>query len=246
MSVLWVSGLILLDRTSLWAAVTYTMNYVLKPSWALGHLWSLSVEEQFYLLWPPVFVFLGCRKAPWAAVCVIGISPVARAVGWLAFRGTPAAEMAAFPMVADSLAAGCLLACARSWLERQRWYLELFRPVYSLSLVALIFMANRYMGYGLGYVFGTSVINISLVVLIHRSAYHPGDWAGKILNWKPVAGLGVLSYSLYLWQQPFLDRTSTALVKSFPINIVLAFAAALSSYLLLEKPLLRLRHRLHA
>ncbi|MGB6978301.1 MAG: hypothetical protein WBD66_03785, partial [Candidatus Acidiferrales bacterium] len=72
------------------------------------------------------------------------------------------------------------------------------------------------------------------------------DWAGRILNWKPIAFVGVLSYSLYVWQQPFLDRHSTAWVNAFPQNLIFGVIAALGSYLLLEKPLLKLRHRLRA
>jgi peptidoglycan/LPS O-acetylase OafA/YrhL len=69
---------------------------------------------------------------------------------------------------------------------------------------------------------------------------------GQVLNWKPIAFIGVLSYSLYLWQQLFLNRNSVAWVNAFPQNLFFAVAAALGSYFLLEKPFLRLRHRLRA
>jgi len=68
---------------------------------------------------------------------------------------------------------------------------------------------------------------------------------GSFLNWKPVALIGVLSYSLYLWQQIFLNPNSTAWVNTFPQNLIFAAAAAVTSYFLIEKPLLGLRHRLH-
>ena len=56
--------------------------------------------------------------------------------------------------------------------------------------------------------------------------------------------MGVLSYSLYLWQQLFLDRHATSYVNAFPLNLVLAVSVALASYFLLEKPLLKFRRRL--
>ena len=99
-------------------------------------------------------------------------------------------------MVADSLAMGCLLAKVSGWPEGQEWYLELFRPAYSLGLLVLILLTNRYMDYTVVWVFGTSVINISLAILIHRSVYWSRDWIGRVLNWKPIAFVGVLSYSL--------------------------------------------------
>ncbi len=235
-----------LEATDLWHAVTYTVNYLPGPSWDVGHLWSLSVEEQFYLLWPCTFVMLGPRRASWVAAGVILIGPVARTGARIFLIGTPYSDLKMFPMVADSLAMGCLLAKVSGWLEGQGWYLELFRPVYSLGLLALILLTNRYMGYTVVSVFGTSVINISLAILIRRSVYWSRDWIGQILNWKPVAFVGVLSYSLYLWQQLFLNRYSTAWINTFPQNLAFTVAASLASYLLLEKPLLKVRHRLRA
>jgi peptidoglycan/LPS O-acetylase OafA/YrhL len=243
---LWIAGGIQLNAQSLWPAVTYTMNYMPRFPWHLGHLWSLSVEEQFYLLWPSTFVFLGRRKAPWAAVWVIALAPFARAIGTFALRGTAYQDVNMFPMVADSLASGCLLAIMRGWLERQRLYVMLFRPVNSLILVALVLLLNRYMGYTVVAAFGNSIVNVCLAILVHRSVLRARDSMGRFLNWKPVAAVGVLSYSLYLWQQPFLNRASSLWMNSFPWNLLLAVAAAVASYTFLEKPLLRLRRKLRA
>jgi peptidoglycan/LPS O-acetylase OafA/YrhL len=149
-----------------------------------------------------------------------------------------------FPMVADSLAMGCLLAKVSDWLEGHDWYLQLFRPLCSVGLLALILLINRYTDYAVVSVFGSSVVNVVLAILIHRSVYCFRDRIGQALNWKPIAFVGVLSYSLYLWQQLFLNRNSTAWVNTFPQNLAFAVAAALASYLLLEKPLLKLRRHL--
>ena len=227
-------------------ALTYTANYLPNVSWALGHLWSLSVEEQFYLLWPITFVALGPRRSPWAAALILLTCPIARSAAWFFLRGSPYRDLSMFPLVADSLAIGCILARLRGWLEEQTWYLQLFRPVYSLLLLALILVTNRYLAYSVVSIFGTSIINISIAVLVHRSVYRSHDLMGQLLNWTPIAFVGVLSYSLYLWQQPFLNRHSSIWVNAFPQNIIFAVAAAMASYLLLEKPLLKLRHRLRA
>jgi len=148
--------------------------------------------------------------------------------------------------VADCIAAGCLLALQRDWLEQPAWYRRMFQPQWSLLLLAIVFLVNRLMGYTAVGVAGSSVINIALAVLIHRSVYFPDDASGRMLNWKPLAFVGTLSYSLYLWQQLFLNRASTAWVHAFPQNLILAVLAALASYLLLEKPLMRYRERLRA
>ena len=245
-SLLWLAGLVHLQGRDLWHAATYTMNYTPGRAWEVGHLWSLSVEEQFYLLWPFAFVALGPRRAIWAAASVILLAPVARSADRLFLIGTPYHDLEMFPMVADSLAMGCLLAGVRGRIEQWGWYLRLFRPVYSFLLLALILLINRYMGHTVVWVFGTSIVNAGLAILIHRSVYKPGGWIGMALNWGPVAFVGVLSYSLYLWQQLFLDKHSGAWVNAFPQNLVFVFVAALGSYLILEKPANKLRHRLRA
>ena len=245
-SLLWMAGVVHLQARDLWHAVTYTVNYLPGGSWEIGHLWSLSVEEQFYLLWPLTFLALGPLRASWAAGGVILLGPVARSAAWLFLRGTPYRDLSMFPMVADSLAMGCLLAKMSGWLEGQAWYLRLFRPIYSVALLASILLINRYGGYTVVGVFGTSFINLFLAILIHRSVYCCRDRMGQVLNWKPVVFVGILSYSLYLWQQPFLNRDSTAWVNEFPQNLTFAVAAALASYFLLEKPFLKLRRQLRA
>jgi peptidoglycan/LPS O-acetylase OafA/YrhL len=246
LSILWLVGITHLEARDFWHAVTYTYNYLPVRSWDFGHLWSLSVEEQFYLVWPCTFVLLGSRRANWAALGAILMGPVARLGARVFLLGSPYRDLAMFPMVADSLATGCVLAKMSGWLEGQDWYLRLFRPSYSAGLLALVLLINRYPGYTLVSVFGTSAINVVLAILIHRCVYCARDRIGQVLNWKPIAFVGVLSYSLYLWQQPFLNRYSTAWVNRFPQNLAFAVAASLASYLLLEKPLLKLRHRLRS
>lgn len=243
---LWWAGVFQLHASDIWHAITYTVNYLPGRSWQIGHLWSLSVEEQFYLIWPCTFVVLGSRRAGWVAAGVIMFGPIARSCAWLFLRGTPYRDLEMFPMVSDSLAMGCLLAKVGGWLEEKDWYLQLFRPAYSIGLVILVLLVNRYGGYTVVAVFGTSIANASIAVLIHRSVYCSGDWFGRVLNWKPIVFVGLLSYSLYLWQQLFLNRSSTAWLNAFPQNLAFAVLAALGSYFLLEKPLLKLRHRLRA
>ena len=64
-----------------------------------------------------------------------------------------------------------------------------------------------------------------------------------MLNTRPVIWIGLLSYSLYLWQQPFLNRHSSSWVAAFPANLLFVFSAAIVSYYILEQPFMKLRRR---
>jgi peptidoglycan/LPS O-acetylase OafA/YrhL len=244
-AILAVLGLVAVTRSDFAFAASYLINYKVGRSWYVGHLWSLSVEEQFYLLWPCLLVFFGRSRGTLIASAGILLGPVARIASWVLFRGTPYIDLETFPTVADSLAAGCMLALLRPWLETKKPYLRLFHPAASILLAGMLLVINRYMAYTVVSVFGSSAINILIAILIHRSVYCRRDLPGRFLNLQPVAFVGVLSYSLYIWQQPFLNRRSDAWFCAFPQNLILAIAMALASYLLLEKPLMKIRSRLH-
>jgi peptidoglycan/LPS O-acetylase OafA/YrhL len=88
-------------------ALTFTTSYFFRQAYApLQQLWSLSVEEQFYLLWPLIFL-LGVRSAKRCGWAVMLLCPLLRL--FLKHRGYPEIEHLA-PAIADSIGAGCLLA----------------------------------------------------------------------------------------------------------------------------------------
>src|ERR1043165_7467655 len=98
------AGAVSLEPNDNLHAFTYTVNYDQHRSWYIGHLWSLSVEEQFYLLWPFALWRLGPRQSRWVLAAVIALAPCARAAAAL-FLHAPYRDLEMFPMVADSLAA---------------------------------------------------------------------------------------------------------------------------------------------
>jgi len=229
-------------------ALTYTVNYDPDSSWQIGHLWSLSIEEQFYLLWPLTLLALRQRRALIVAIAAIFIGPLVRAgiLEWM-FHVNPhtqLANMTIFPAMFDYLATGCALALLRPWLLTQAWYLRLTGSRWLVLAVLLVVLINRLSGYTLVVLLGSPVLNLCIALLIESSTRHADSMAGRFLNWKPVVFLGALSYSLYLWQQPFLNRASDAWVTAFPQNLVLAFVAALLSYFVVERSFLGLRRRL--
>src|SRR5215831_9701446 len=110
-------GLIALNPGDLIHALTYTSNYHSDRSWLVGHTWSLAVEEQFYILWPAVLLLLGKRKGLWLAAACLLAAPFLRIGIWEAFPDIRAGIGQRFETVADSIAAGCLLAGIRPRLH---------------------------------------------------------------------------------------------------------------------------------
>lgn len=227
--------------------MTYMVNYYPNHPWQIGHLWSLSIEEQFYLLWPLALLVLRERRALFFAVAAILAAPLLRfAIREYAFHVNPhtaLAGMSIFPAMFDYIATGCALALLRPWLLTRTWYLRLTASRGLLLAVPLVFLINRMDGYTLVMLFGSPILNICVALLVEACTRHDHTFAGRFLNWKPIAALGVLSYSLYLWQQPFLDRHSSAWVDAFPQNLIFAFGAALLSYFVVERAFLGLRNR---
>ena len=150
--------------------------------------------------------------------------------------------------VADALATGCLAALLHNRLSDSKFFVRLTEwpaiPIGGL-LIGL--------GYGAAllwrpaaYVVGQTAANIGILLIIQHVVRHPEGWSCRLLNARPFVAVGVLSYSLYLWQEPFLFFLPHTWPTSFPQNLVLAFAAAIASYFIVEKPILRLKDRLTA
>jgi len=181
-------------------AMTYTVNYDPSHPWQIGHLWSLSIEEQFYLLWPLALLVLRERRGLVLAVAAIFAAPLLRAaIREYAFHVNPhtaLAGMSIFPAMFDYIATGCALALLRPWLLTRAWYLRLTASRWLWLMVPLVLLINRLDGYTIAMLLGSPILNVCVALLIESCTRHDHTLAGRFLNWKPVAALGVLSYSL--------------------------------------------------
>jgi peptidoglycan/LPS O-acetylase OafA/YrhL len=221
-------------------ALTYTMNFHFDRAWQLGHLWSLSVEEQFYLLWPAALLWAGSR-APNVCFAVIAVVPLIRVSLLLVARSMIIHSDELFFTVADTLAAGCALAFVQPALWRSAWFTRFqgSRAFWLVPLAALAILFNPI--WRLQALVGFTAMNTCIMLTIDQAVRMPKTAWGRFLNLRPMRTVGVLSYSLYLWQQPFLNRTSSLPVCAFPLNLALAFLLAWISFALVESPALRLR-----
>jgi peptidoglycan/LPS O-acetylase OafA/YrhL len=213
------------------AAALYLANFDFTHPWFLGHLWSLSVEEQFYFLWPGVLKKWYAHRSG-ILVGVVAFAPLYRiACHFLQLHGR-ADET--FPAVADVLAIGCLLAIVQSRLPRIKttWACWMMLPV---ALVPVYVGRFHFHITAILLFVLWPVMYLSIAGLLLHVVQRPY----RFLNVRPVVGLGKISYSLYLWQQLFLYGDHARPWYS----VFFALALASASYYLVEQPMLRMRER---
>jgi peptidoglycan/LPS O-acetylase OafA/YrhL len=213
------------------AAVFYVANMDMSRPWIFGHLWSLSIEEQFYLLWP-FAVKKWHRHRTAILLCVFLATPVFRTALY-AFKVRDGLT-GSLPVHADQLAIGCLLAIFAPRLPRISGYLAvvmlliaIFVPWFPATSPA----RTLFMLFGL-----RPLLHVSLAGLVLHVIQVPY----RALNWSPVAWLGKISYSVYLWQELFCSNPAFHLGYAL---VLPTLAAACLSYYLVEQPMLRLRER---
>jgi peptidoglycan/LPS O-acetylase OafA/YrhL len=213
------------------AAALYLANFDFTHPWFLGHLWSLSVEEQFYLLWPGVLK-KWFRHRTAILIVVVAFAPLYRTA--CHFLGLHGRADETFPAVADILAIGCLLAVFVPRLPRIQ-----SAPA-TLMLIPII-LVPVYTGVHRFHI--TPLLLLILWPLMHISIagllLHVVQRPYRFLNIRPVIWLGKISYSLYLWQQLFVFGT-----RARPwYYVFFALALASASYYFVEQPMLRLREK---
>jgi peptidoglycan/LPS O-acetylase OafA/YrhL len=213
-------------------ALTFTTSYFFEQAYKpLQQLWSLSVEEQFYLLWPLVFL-LGVRSAKRCGWAVMFLCPVLRV--FLRRYGYPEIQHLA-PAIADSIAAGCLLALYYDQVRAFVSHYLVSNRSFLLLCVASLATSELVFRYNLVELWGIVPCIIALVI---SAAIERRD---RVLNSGFLLWSGLLSYSLYLWQQPFLVLYGP--LNRFSVRMVALIVSAYVSYRFVEQPALNLLKR---
>jgi peptidoglycan/LPS O-acetylase OafA/YrhL len=240
--ILWIVGLDPQDVRNFISAATYTWDYQPHAAgYLLAHTWSLSLEEQFYLLWPPCLVLLGKKRSTYLALSVILLSPVSRGLTYVLAPSVRGNEGIMLHTRLDTLMFGCAMALLWKEARFNRLVEKLLHPalfafsIFYISILAPCLSARfdaRY-DWTIGYTLRGLLISIVLLYVVRK----PISFPGRMLNLGPVRHIGIISYSLYLWQQMFTGPHSLL----FPLNLILIWACAELSYWLVERPSYRLR-----
>ena len=220
------------------AAITYTMNFREAPTWEVGHLWSLSIEEHFYLLWPPLLAFLDRRWAVRLLAALLLLEPLARVV---ILETAPARSSIVelwTPIRTDGIIAGCLLALVCRAPRGVEW-LDKAARAWPLALLALIgSLAAGVVSATIDVGATPTIVAFSLATLLWTALRREPRW----LTYRWLVVIGVGSYSIYLWQQAFLNpRHAWWTSPPLAIGLVILFAAF--SYRVVERPFVRIKDR---
>jgi peptidoglycan/LPS O-acetylase OafA/YrhL len=218
----------------------YISNYFDPVHWNLTHTWSLSVEEQFYLLFPGLLFIFGRKISEKVLLAVVLLTPFIRYADYIIFENGRWMNMG-FHQTMDALAIGCLLAMFYKKLHANNFYLKLLNSKLVILLPILILFCNLTGEHPKVYALACSVMNISIAFCIDWAVTNYKSNAGKLLNSKPMISLGMMSYSIYLWQQPFFEDNPQLFWTRFPFNFIGLAVMSLISYHFVEKYFLKLR-----
>ena len=216
---------------------------------SVNHLWSLAVEEQFYLVWPLVVRWTTAKRVAQVCLLLIAVALVAR----LAVDTRPVTRYMLTPFRMDALAMGGLLAA----LLRMEWSLRAW-PFLATGAVILAWVGLKLrvlswipeLMQGFGYT-GSALLAAGLLLLALRRGW---------FEWRWLRFLGKYSYGIYLLHFPLIDWFTDVvqawgppprlLRSQIPAEIAftlfalsLSTGAALLSWVLIEQPFLKLKER---
>lgn len=226
-----------------------------EPAYVLAVTWSLCIEEQFYVLFPLVVRLLSPAKLWKTLWALVLVAPLFRLVTALVWPANERVQYLATPSRVDVLALGCLIALGFRGHGRLPSP-SLVRILFPLSVLGcgVAFMAGgldrtTFFGRVLGY----SVVDVTMFLFVLWVAQRRGAKAVAWLRLPPLRGLGTLCYGLYLLQRPAQVLAGKAMAWAFPgfdvagsgwgllVFPASALVAALLSWYLLERPMLRFK-----
>ncbi len=221
-----------------------------------GPLWSLSVEEQFYLVWP--LVVLLCFRFR-HSLRIIGITAAAIAIGatinrFVIFDGTNLYRTFGTDFRVDMLLAGVLLAIGfqaggGQAIKKASAFLAAPAALFLIVICVVVpefASADSADGARLYYTVGLPFVALATVSIIGYLVTHQSSRVARALSWRPFEYTGQISYGMYLWHYPVVELLRAALSNTtliFVLCLLGTYVAAALSWKLVEQPLQRRFHQ---
>lgn len=201
----------------------------------LLHTWSLSVEEQFYLLFPIIILTLKKIHAKWvtAFYVLVFITSLALSYFFMFYGNTEAAFFNSFARFWE-IALGGLLACNVIPKINSKVFQESLAAFGLLMIIGSLFLVRETMDY---YGLGSLVPTIGTAMVIHAKS----QGLGKLISLPPARAIGLISYAMYLWHWPLFVYIKFAFPSAGALHYLAAIALtillATLSYFLIEQPI---------
>lgn len=249
MGLLHLADVLAITKQSWVAALTYTVNFHASSlvNEEFAHFWTLSVEEHFYFVWPAILAFLGLTAGRWALALCILLGPLERYFLYnynYKFQYIDGGHCTFSKMDVIAFGAGLAFLCQSENFRRLTARLQ---PICgwlvvcaSVGLVGSNCLSNLSWNYK---IFAHHTITgILSVVIIYFAAAFSNKWVWRILEWRPLVLIGVTSYSLYIWQQPFTTHDGLpSWCRAWPQNWLFIAIAGMLSYFVVERLFLRIK-----
>jgi len=238
-----------------WWLIFHQVSYFesFGPPSPIGHLWSLAIEEQFYLLWPLILLLLlrfVKQRSKLMLLTLTGAAASAVAMALIYDVGTdPSRVYYGTDTRAFALLIGAALAMV--WPSRSlpgqlprksKYILELVGALGMIGIILMMWKTNEYDSSL--YLGGLALLSILTAVVTAVLAL-PATLTGRVIGCKPLRWIGVRSYSLYLWHFPVIILTSPAVdtgglnVGRMVMQLMITLVLAAASYKYIEEPIRR-------
>jgi peptidoglycan/LPS O-acetylase OafA/YrhL len=221
----------------------------------LAHTWSLAIEEQFYILWPPLLILLlRYADSSWRMFQItvgLAVSAWLLRVGLILTGASIERLYNGLDTRADTLLAGCALAIVlscnlltKTWHQKIAHWLRYIAPLTAILLIYLsiaLRWRNPQMYYWILVLIEVLVVILILDIFVSKRSSLRGIFAVPPLVW-----IGKISYGLYLWHLPVfltLKLQGYGWLQVTLLGTLLTFAIASLSYFLIERPCLKLKQR---
>jgi peptidoglycan/LPS O-acetylase OafA/YrhL len=229
------------------------------PLGMLAHTWSLSVEMQFYLIWPLIFVACSLHKRPKRRISAVLFGIVI--LEWI-YRASLALSGVSLDRISngtDTHSDGLLIGCALAfWLasgfdpNKPRWAPSRLVVTLSVGLIAalVLFKSTAPSSSMTETVTGYTVVPIATAVILWNQLWTPLPALHSVLTFRPILWIGCRSYGLYIWHYPIYVIFAYATFRGTHPDVErqvcefsFSFVVAAISFRLIEQPALRLKNR---